>query len=377
MEPPPVLIKRVFAGVALAMVAALGACRRAADAPAENSAPPPATAPAQEPEAVSPPKSRASTPAPTAAESERTSQGDVQPGSDVSTAWKEPEGPAKTKTSHVEDQLPQATEELGQLPPAARDEASADDQAEEAPQRRVPLVDDPKRLQPLDPKDPVWIDPVTRQVVMLGEICQRRAPLELFACLRGSKEHESVVVVDVKAYVVHAGLLVAGATEGSPVQFDPQFVPPRGTEIEVTVVWEEEQGRRRQVRGQDWVHDVAETYATFDGVVPNEFDEEASAGDHWGAWKAMELPWVFAGSQFLKDEATGKRDYYADLDGCLICVSNFPSAVLDVPVRSTDSNAALWFDAFTERIPPLGTPVTLILTPKLEGSAGSAPPKRQ
>ena len=37
-----------------------------------------------------------------------------------------------------------------------------------------------------------------------------------------------------------------------------------------------------------------------------------------------------------------------------------------VPIRSSDSNAVLLFEAFTERIPPLGTPVTLILTPKLK-----------
>jgi hypothetical protein len=54
----------------------------------------------------------------------------------------------------------------------------------------------------------------------------------------------------------------------------------------------------------------------------------------------------------------------------LICVSNFPSAVLDVPIQSTDSNAALLFAAYTERIPPIGTPVTIVLAPKLGKPAG-------
>ncbi|OHB82917.1 MAG: hypothetical protein A2V98_09195 [Planctomycetes bacterium RBG_16_64_12] len=101
----------------------------------------------------------------------------------------------------------------------------------------------------------------------------------------------------------------------------------------------------------------------------NEFDDELNPADQPAAWKDMQYPWVFAGSQFVQDDRTGERYYQADAEGDLICVSNFPGAVLDVPIRSTDSNAALLFEAFTERIPPLGTPVTLILTPKLEKRA--------
>jgi hypothetical protein len=48
----------------------------------------------------------------------------------------------------------------------------------------------------------------------------------------------------------------------------------------------------------------------------------------------------------------------------LICVSNFPSATLDIPVASPEQNAELLFDAFTDRIPPLGTEVYLLLREK-------------
>ena len=60
-------------------------------------------------------------------------------------------------------------------------------------------------------------------------------------------------------------------------------------------------------------------------------------------------------------------------------MSNFSSAMLDVPVRSSDSNAALLFDAFTERIPPIGTPVTIILTPRRDRPAeeGSDQPAKK
>jgi len=208
-----------------------------------------------------------------------------------------------------------------------------------------PLVADPDALQKLHPFYPVWFDKATKSVVMVGAVCQRRAPLELFACLRGSKEHESVVAVATEAYVVHAGLLATGAEPGAPVQFVPEYAPPRGPEIEVQVIWKDEQGQKHQARAQDWVRNMQ-------------------------TGKAMSAPWVFGGSRFVNDETTGERFYVADVEGDLICVANFSGAVLDIPVESTDSDAGLLFDAFTERIPPRGTPVTLVLTPKLDDEIG-------
>ncbi len=226
-------------------------------------------------------------------------------------------------------------------------------EAAEAPKSPpvLPLVDNFGELQRLDPKLPVWFDKSHRQVVLVGEVCQNRVPLELFACQRGTKEHESVISIDTKAYLVHAGLIAAGADPGNPVQFQPKFVPARGPEIEVTVVWKDQEGKRHQVRGQDWVR-------------------------HMRTHKAMEYPWVFAGSRFSTDPQTGQQHYHADWEGDLICVSNFPDAVLDVPVASSDSNDALLFEAFTDRIPPVGTPVTLLLKPKLDGKQKVKEPVR-
>ena len=76
---------------------------------------------------------------------------------------------------------------------------------------------------------------------------------------------------------------------------------------------------------------------------------------HTSTGKQMEYSWVFGGSEIYVDEMTGKKTYMAD-GGDLICVSNFTSAMLDIPVPSSDSNSGLSFRAFTERIPPSGTP---------------------
>ncbi len=69
--------------------------------------------------------------------------------------------------------------------------------------------------------------------------------------------------------------------------------------------------------------------------------------------REMSQPWVFAGSRFWKDEETGEQYYQAE-GGDFICVSNFGTAMLDIPIESSQSNMELAFAAFTERIPPLG-----------------------
>ncbi|MGQ9564636.1 MAG: YdjY domain-containing protein [Thermogutta sp.] len=211
-----------------------------------------------------------------------------------------------------------------------------------------PLVDNPERLQRLHPEFPIWLDAEARALVMVGRVCQREAPLELFACLKNFKEHESVVSINTRAYIVHAGLLALGLEPGHPVQFYPEYRPATGPEVDIFVVWKDADGKIQRRPAQDWVRDV-------------------------NTKQAMSSSWIFTGSQIAKDEDTGEQYYYADSTGELICVSNFPSAVLDLPIRSTDSNESLLFEAFTENIPPLGTPVTVILTPKHRAASGSAP----
>jgi hypothetical protein len=348
MEPPAAadFHRGLRFGVLLVLIALLGACRRAGDTPPQMQTEAPAGMPTTDTEG---------------------------PAGTPSTETEEPAEAPTTETEGIEGTTPEtAAGQPQETAPSPQSEPSSEEAAGTEPELPPPLADDPAGLQRLHPSYPVWIDRQRRHVYMVGRICQRRAPLELFACLRRSKEHESVVAVDTKAYVVHAGLLAAGAEPGTPVQFVPEFQPATGTEIEVMVRWEDEQGRRREARAQDWVRDIGDVYTMFEGVIANQFDEELHPGDQFAAWKDMDQPWVFAGSQFVEDGRTGEQYYQADAEGDLICVSNFPSAVLDVPIRSSDSNAALLFEAYTERIPALGTPVTLILTPKLDEAAQDA-----
>ena len=225
--------------------------------------------------------------------------------------------------------------------PVWADEAASAPAAE--PQPAAPkrtLSKDPPGMTRLLPDQDVWIDPKNKRVVMDGTICLREGQLEMFACPRGTKEHESIVAVDTKAKAVHAALLALGAEVGTPVQYQPSYKPATGSEIDISVVWTDKSGTVHRDRAQDWIRNVK-------------------------TGKAMEFPWVFAGSGFWTDQATGEQQYLAEM-GDFICVSNFPSAMLDLPVQSSQGNDELLFQAFTEHIPPVGTRVRLVLTPKVK-----------
>ena len=246
----------------------------------------------------------------------------------------------------VESKEPEADAAVPQLEGA---ESEKDDDfdmpEEETPEetaRRLgpPLVDQPDKLWRLDPMDSIWLDKPGGRLVMVGEVCQRRAPLEMFVCLWHTNEHEAVLTARVPAHAAHAGLLALGAKVGRPVQFMPKYVPASGSVVDIEVIWKDKDGKIQKSRGQDWVRN----YQTK---------------------KPMQRDWVFAGSGFWTDERTGKEHYQAE-GGDFICVSNFSTAMLDLPIKSSQQNEALLFEAFTERIPPLGTPVTIVLKPRLE-----------
>jgi hypothetical protein len=216
-----------------------------------------------------------------------------------------------------------------------------------------PPLPDPAGARRLSRQYRIWVDPKEKAVIVDGRICLRQGMLEMFACTRNTKEHEAIVSADTKAYLVHAALLSLGAEVGNPVQFQPQYVPPSGNEIEVQVQWKDAKGKLQSARAQDWIKDIRTK-------------------------QAMTYPFVFAGSTFWTDPETGKQHYQAE-GGDFVCVSNFGTAMLDIPAKSSQSNEELEFEAFTERIPPLGAPVRLVFKPKLkeQGATQRVPAKEQ
>lgn len=183
----------------------------------------------------------------------------------------------------------------------------------------------------------VWIDRDRARVYADGYIAMNQGPLEMFACPAGTKEHESIVATLGRASEIHAGLLAIGAQVGTPVNYNPKFVPATGQRIRIWVCYFDQDGEFKVVDARDWIQDI-------------------------GTRETLKEDWVFAGS-FIYEDPTDNRKYYQGDIGDMICVSNFTTATLDIPVLSSAETDRLQYIPNTPQIPKPDTPVRLILEP--------------
>jgi hypothetical protein len=182
-----------------------------------------------------------------------------------------------------------------------------------------------------------------RWVELDAKVCLQMGYLEhLLSRDEAGKQHESVLSLSIDASHIHSALLAAGAQPGKPVQFlnekgDPEFKPPSGDRIRITLYYKDAEGRLVSIPAQKWVRNTKTK-------------------------KPLELDWVFAGSYFFKPPG-GDQEFYAANDGRVITTANFTTALLDLPIRSTegDPQGGLEFEANTELIPPRDTPVKVVL----------------
>jgi len=199
---------------------------------------------------------------------------------------------------------------------------------EPAPVRKVQVGDKPG----------VWLEVAgpARRVLIDAEVVKREGELEEFLCRARTKEHESILKADIDARDAHKALLLAGVESGAPVQFAPVYKAATGGKVKVSVRLTGDDGKVTEVSARSWVK-------------------------HRKNNKELDTDWVFAGSKILDDMNVPGRKLYLANDGDVICLSNFDTAMLDLPVASSKDNANLDFEAWTDRIPKLGTKVTVVL----------------
>jgi hypothetical protein len=190
----------------------------------------------------------------------------------------------------------------------------------------------------------IWIDknPKGRRVIVRATVCRQEAILEEFMCLKNTKEHESILSADIVPRVFHSALFITEAEPGHPAKYDPDFQPPTGEKLEITVEWKED-GKAKRAKAQDWMRDVRTK-------------------------KSPSFDFVFAGSQEIKNPVTGEM-YYMGNEGDLISVANFAGSIIDLAARSSSVDDERIFETFKERIPPVDTEVFVILKPAAEKKA--------
>src|SRR5262249_35831074 len=167
-----------------------------------------------------------------------------------------------------------------------------------------------------------------RRVLVKAEVCRREDQLEQLLCRKGTKEHEAILAADCDARKIHAALILAGAEHGHPVKFiedgkDVKVVPPTGTTVKIFLQFKEK-GKTVTIPAQRWIRNLKTK-------------------------KELHTDWVFAGSVFIKNFDDPKAEpFYGANHGDVICVANFDTAMLDLPVLSSKANDELVFEAWTD-----------------------------
>jgi hypothetical protein len=201
----------------------------------------------------------------------------------------------------------------------------------------------------------IVINPVERYVDVSATICLDEGLLELIACTKDSKEHESLIVINALPSHMHAALLLLGAKNGNPAMRRPLDkemtrwvdLPAKGDPIHVSIAWKKEDGTS-----------VEKPLSAL--VKRSEYENELTEEK-----KKEKFPDVFLFAGSLLGEANeSPRKYYAELSGHVISISTFGDEVLCLPDFHGQQNEALAWQVNEEAVPKRDTAVTLRLRVK-------------
>lgn len=191
-----------------------------------------------------------------------------------------------------------------------------------------------------------------RYVDIEAIVCLDKGPLELVACTKGTKEHESIVAVEAAPMHIHTALLVVGATNGHPAMRRPREpegtgwidIPPSGDPVGVSLVFKDADGQLVE-------HAISEFVAMSDF---------APGGRDGGEEAVFPKTFLFAGSH-LHENGDGPRTYLADESGNVISIATFGDELLCMDGMHAHANDALMWHVNPKNLPPVGAKVTLRL----------------
>ncbi|HET6441515.1 MAG TPA: YdjY domain-containing protein, partial [Phycisphaerae bacterium] len=227
----------------------------------------------------------------------------------------------------------------------------------ETPAQQTPPAEKPVVLTTLPG---IVVDTEKGEVRLEGKVCLQKGALELVVCSEGTREHESIVAVKARPSHVTFALALLGLEPGQPAHWTEAgaFSPPAGETLEITAqfftVSDEEKARVDKLLAE--------------GAKPEDIKVRKTLLKEVPAWKLLRLSgseveitrpieWVYVG------RPEKNMLVAADREGTVVCLSNFVEAVIDVPFESTAVNADLLYEANPNVVPPVGTPVELVIRP--------------
>jgi hypothetical protein len=197
-----------------------------------------------------------------------------------------------------------------------------------------------------------------------ARVCLVEGMLELIACTKNTKEHESIVMVEAKPSHIHTALLLLRSKPGNPAMhkaLDPEGtrfipVPPSGSPVDVFLVIKDANGRDTEHPINDFMVSTGQSEEPGAGAEPVKFPTRS---------------FLFAGSA-LQANGGGPRDYACDLSGNVISLATFGDELLCLPGIHDPSDSLRMWQVDGEKLPALDSRVILRLRPQVK-PPGDAP----
>ena len=200
----------------------------------------------------------------------------------------------------------------------------------------------------------ISLNPVDRFIDINATVCLNRGLLELVACTKNTKEHESIVVLNARPIHIHAALLLLKAKPGRPAMQkvidneNLRWIPvtPTGEQIEVSLVFQDDKGKLEEFSISTFVSPTK--LNEFEGL---ELDEKI---------QPFPKTFLFAGSHF-SEEKNIPRKYACEYSGNVISISTFGDELLCLPGIHGHANDGLAWEVNSEKLPKVGTNLNLRL----------------
>ena len=188
-------------------------------------------------------------------------------------------------------------------------------------------------------------------------VCLHEGVLELVACAKGSKEHESILATSARPMHIHTAMLLMGLKPGTPAmrrvgeRGRERWVPidPAGDEVCLSLVFPDSEGNPQESPIAKFISPVLPDDIK---IVKTKAKEET-----------FPASFLFAGSHLIED-GPGPKKYVCEHSGNVISISTFGDELLCLPGVHGHQNDELTWKVNPKGLPKIGEQVILRLRPK-------------
>ncbi len=175
----------------------------------------------------------------------------------------------------------------------------------------------------------------TRSIMFPAQVNMDRGLLEYLIVRSSGKVHESLLRTDVDPYHLQvAFLLLSFVGTDRPILHQGSPETPRGDPVEILIAYRREGDQELKIKAEDWVANMYENQLKDVGA----------------------LKWVYTGSKIFDGR------FLAQAEGSIVALWHDPVVLVDNASPGGESNR-IWFSK-EGAVPPVGTPVTVIIRAK-------------